>query len=174
MRTKTINLYSFAELSEEAKEKAVSHLRDINVDHNWWEYVYEDAKNVGLKINGFDIYRGSYCQLDIDHYYHTASRIVTDHGKDCDTYKAAEQFIADWDALVEKYSDGINTNVVTGENQYDFDSEADDLDEEFKKELSECYLTILRNQYEYLTSTESIIETIEANEYEFTEDGELI
>ena len=30
----------------------------------------------------------------------------------------------------------------------------------------------LMNQYEYLISDEAIIETIEANEYEFTEDGE--
>jgi hypothetical protein len=31
----------------------------------------------------------------------------------------------------------------------------------------------LETEYDYLTSEEAIIETIEANEYEFTEDGEL-
>jgi hypothetical protein len=31
----------------------------------------------------------------------------------------------------------------------------------------------LEKEYEYLTSDESIIETIHANEYEFTEDGKI-
>jgi predicted transcriptional regulator len=33
---------------------------------------------------------------------------------------------------------------------------------------------MLQKEYEYLTSEEAIIETIEANEYEFTEKGEMI
>ena len=32
---------------------------------------------------------------------------------------------------------------------------------------------LLRDEYEYLTSDEVVQEAIEANEYEFTEDGEL-
>ena len=32
---------------------------------------------------------------------------------------------------------------------------------------------MLRNEYEYLTSEEAVIESIRANEYEFTEDGKL-
>ncbi|HXP48576.1 MAG TPA: hypothetical protein VN922_01415, partial [Bacteroidia bacterium] len=31
----------------------------------------------------------------------------------------------------------------------------------------------LRNDYDYLTSDEAIIETIKANEYQFTKDGKL-
>jgi hypothetical protein len=32
---------------------------------------------------------------------------------------------------------------------------------------------VLRDEYEYLTSAEAIKETIEANEYEFDQDGNL-
>jgi hypothetical protein len=32
---------------------------------------------------------------------------------------------------------------------------------------------MLRQEYEYLTSEGAIIETIEANEYEFTEEGRM-
>ena len=34
-------------------------------------------------------------------------------------------------------------------------------------------LTLLRREYDYFTSEEAIIETIEANEYEFDENGNL-
>ncbi len=37
MKTKTINLYKFKELSPEAQQKAIYNLVDINVSHNWWE-----------------------------------------------------------------------------------------------------------------------------------------
>lgn len=147
---------------------------DINVDHNWWHFTYEDAKDVGLKINGFDLDRGAYVEIELLKDIEDVAQLIRDtHGVGCDTRRAAEHYIQERTRLVEKYSDGIQTDTVTQENECDFDNEADDLDEEFKKELSECYLTILRKEYDYLTSREAIIETIEANEYEFTEDGEL-
>lgn len=45
--------------------------------------------------------------------------------------------------------------------------------EELLRDLEHCYLTMLRNEYEYQTSEEQIKESIRANEYEFTEDGSL-
>jgi hypothetical protein len=44
---------------------------------------------------------------------------------------------------------------------------------EFLKSLLEDYRIILSKEYDYLTSRESIIETIEANEYEFDENGNI-
>lgn len=175
MRTIQTTVYTFDELSEGAKENAVNKLYDINVTYEWWDNTYYDAKTVGIKINGFDIDRGSYVQFDfINSAYDTAQQIVKEHGKDCQTYKDAEQFINEWDALVCKYSDGVKTDVVTQENEYDFDSEAYELEQEYKNDIEHEYLKTLRSEYEYLTSEEAIIETIEANEYEFTEDGKLI
>ena len=57
MKTLTINLYQFSELSDEAKEKAISNLSDINVDFDWWTNTYEDAARIGLKITSFDLDR---------------------------------------------------------------------------------------------------------------------
>lgn len=47
-RTFTIEktAYKFAELSEMAKQKALESLYDLNVDYDWWDYIYDDAKNV--------------------------------------------------------------------------------------------------------------------------------
>lgn len=172
MKTIKINLYQFEELSDKAKERAISDLFEINVDHEWWDGVYEDANEVNIKIKGFDIDRGSYVNADVDGIT-TAQKIVDTHGKACETYKIARTFLDEYDKLVEKHSDGINTDRVAEGNEYDFDQEADELTEQFSKDITEEYLAILRKEYEYLISKESIIETIKANEYWFTEDGKL-
>ena len=40
--TKTITLYKFDELSEEAQNNALSKLWDINVDNDWWEHILDE------------------------------------------------------------------------------------------------------------------------------------
>jgi hypothetical protein len=147
MRTITVTLYQYDELSDAAKERALSGLRDLNVNHEWWEYVYEDAARIGLEIRGFDEYRcvgsltltvGEICR-----------RILKDHGKTCDTYRTA----------VEYY-----TRKREGRP---FD-EAD-----FARTLLEDYRIILNKEYDYLTGDEAVEESIRANEYEFTEEGAM-
>ena len=174
MKTVTLNLYQFSELTDEAKENAIKELYDINVDSDWWANTYEDAAQINLKIKGFDIDRGSYVKAEfIESAYNTANLIILNHGESCETYKTAKSFIEDWNNLVSKYSDGVNINKVTEDNEYDFDNEADDLENDFLQSISEDYRIILSNEYDYLTSEKSIIETIEANEYDFTEYGQL-
>jgi len=51
------------------------------------------------------------------------------------------------------------------------DEKLDELGEEFTKAILEEYLSMLKKEYEYLTSDEAVKEMIEANEYEFTEKG---
>lgn len=53
MKTKTITLYSFDELSDDAKEKAIDKLYNLNVDYEWWDSTFDDAKRIGLEIRGF-------------------------------------------------------------------------------------------------------------------------
>lgn len=174
MRTICKNVYSFDELSEDAKRKAIEKCYDINVCFDWWESTYEDAKNIGLQIASFDLDRNRHAN---GHFLESgtecAFRILAEHGETCDTYKTASNFIADWNKLVEKYSDGIHTDKVTEENEYDFDNEADELELQFLKNILEDYSIILQNESEYLMSEEAIIETIEANQFEFYEDGKL-
>lgn len=42
MRTIETTVYTFDELSDSAKQKALDADRDRDVDHNWWEFTYED------------------------------------------------------------------------------------------------------------------------------------
>lgn len=175
MRTETVNIYKFSELSEEAKEQAINDLRDVNVNFEWWENVYEDANQVSIKITGFDIDRGNYCNgIFLENACAVANKIISAHGEVCETYRTAKQFISEWDALVEKHSDGINKNEVAEENEYQFDQEADELESEFKNSILEDYRIILQKEYEYQISDKAVKETIEANEYyEFYENGEI-
>lgn len=175
MRTIEKTVYQFDELPEDAKEKVIEKLYDLNISHDWWKFTYEDAEQIGCKINGFDLDRGSHCNLEfVDSPDDVARQILDSHGETCETYKTAKQFLSDRDDLVSKYSDGIHKNIVSEENEYDFDNELDELELEFKKSLGEDYLIMLENEFEYLTSEKAIIESIEANQYEFDEFGNLI
>jgi hypothetical protein len=174
MRTKTISIYSFSELSEESQQKALNNLSSINVDFDWWDGIYNDAKNIGLTITGFGLDRNKHATGDFKDAFEAATKIMKEHGENCDTYKLASEFLLDRDKLVEKYSDGVTTSIVSEDNEYQFDQECDELEEEFERALLEEYASILQNEYEYQTSDESIQETIEANEYEFDDEGNLI
>jgi len=164
MKTIQVNLYQFSELSEDAKEKAISKLYDINVDFDWWSYLYEDAKQIGLKIKEFDLDRNRYCKGEFINFpTETAEKILLEHGKDCETYKTAKEFLNDLNELTSKF-----------ENIEDCpEDDIEDLENEFLYSLCEDYSILLQKECEYLQSSEAIIETIEANEYYFDENGNL-
>ena len=156
MRTETIErkIYTWKELSEDIKEKAIEKLYDINVDHDWWDFIYEDAANIGLKITEFDIGRGSYCHAELTEGIEDVRKaILKHHGPTCDTYKLAEQYEG---KLLDEEGDENEDEVA-----------------DFLNSLLEEYRCILQKECEYLTSEEAIIGTIEANEYEFDENGDI-
>jgi len=172
MRTVRTKVYKFEELTTEAQNKAIQSFGDINVDYDWWNSVYDDAEQIGLEIKEFNIDRGSYCKGEFIYpAYDVANKIKENHGQTCETYKTAIAFIAEWDALVVKHSDGITTDKVAEDNDYEFDQEAEDIENEFLKSICEDYRIMLSKEYDYLTSNEAIIDSIKANEYEFTKEG---
>jgi len=174
MKIKHVKTWKLNELPEDTKQKAIEKLYDINIEFgDWWDQIYEDAADVGIKITSFNIDRGSCCEGVIYDFVETAQKIIKNHGELCETYLTANNYLEDRAKLVEKYSDGIETDIVTEDNEYDFDLECDDLDEEFKKSILEDYRIILSKNYEYLTSKEAIIETIEANDYDFDVNGNI-
>jgi hypothetical protein len=161
MRIKETKVYEFAELTDEARDKAIEKLYDINVDNDWWDSISDDASTIGLEIEEFDIDRGSYCRGRFTKTaVEVARSILENHGETCETYKTAEQYIKQWDEV----------DALTPDDE---DLNTEEIDEEFLKSLCEDYRMILTKEYEYLTTREAIIETIEANEYEFDENGNI-
>ena len=171
MRTETIEIYTFNELPEEAKERAIRDAWEIKVDCDWWHWVYEDAERIGLKIKSFDDYKLN--AVFIDGAEQTAWAILDEHGQSCDTYKLAQEYLADRVALVAKHSDGIRLDVVSEDNEMAFDCACDELDEDFLYVLKKQYRVMLINEYEWLTSDEQVAESLIANEYEFLSSGEM-
>jgi hypothetical protein len=171
--TKT-KVYQFDELTDDQQQKAIERLYDINVDYEWWDFIYNDANIVKLKLTGFDIGRRSYCKGEfIEYAEDTAQAILKHHGDCCDTYQTAKNYLHERTELVKKHSDGKNTAIVTEDNEYEFDNDCEALDAEFLKDILEDYRIILQKEYEYLTSEKAIIETIKLNDYEFDIDGNL-
>ena len=169
MRTIEIKLYKFDELTEEQQQKAIENLRDINVDHEWWIPAYEDAEQIGLKLISFDLDRNRHANVEfIDNAYDCAHAILKNHGEGCDTYQTAKEFLEDREALESKLEPEDEINPF-----YESVSDIENRDDEFLKSILEDYSQMLQNEYEYLMSEEAIVETIKANEYEFTENGEL-
>lgn len=172
MRTETIEVtyYKFSELSEDAQQHAIENLYLINVGFDWWDCTYEDAKNIGLELKYFDLDRNrnatgqfllSACEV--------AQNIFNEHGENCETYKTAKNFMDDWQPIFNNYMDETHEDYESSESE----DKMNDLENYFLNSLLEDYSIILQKECEYLQSREAIIETIEANEYEFDVNGNL-
>lgn len=198
MTTKTINLYTFDELSEAAKEKARNWWREASCGDSYWsESVEEDAKSIG-KLMGFEIetipWSGFASQGDgacIEGIWE--SNFVTVGGvKDyapVDTvlHKIAESLEAlagQFPTLRVKIT---HNDRYSHERSVDYDfyfhdqetGEEIDWPDAFKegefKELARDFMRWiyrqLEKEYEYQNSDECVDENITANDYTFEIDG---
>jgi hypothetical protein len=187
-RTIEIQAYKFDELSETAKQKVLEKFYDLNVDYDWWDFIYEDAKTVGIKITSFGLDRHKDCDGEFyDNAEEVAEKILKEHGESCETHKTAQSFMDDCENLRdtakkewEKYlAEHPNEDEREWEDYEEYfgdkyESDFDDLCEEFEKDIFSDYADILQDSYDYLTSEEAIVESIEANKYEFDENGKQI
>lgn len=171
MKTIQLKLYQFEELPETGKEKAIRNNADFNVNHNWWDMVYEDARNIGLKITGFDLDRAHYCNAEYtEDAIYTARKIRAEHGEKTDTYRLAADFQENRDLTVSTWA----KDELGQFEQVDLLDEAlDHIEDKFLKDLSRQYLRILDNEYDHLTSDEAIADALTANDYWFTADGQM-
>jgi hypothetical protein len=164
-----IELFEYDELEPDAQEVARQWYAEGVFDYEWWESIYEDAAGVGIKINSFDIDRSSKISGDFtDSATHTADLIIKNHGETCGTYKLAKIFIQKRNTLVQ-----IAPRDEDGEflDESALDNDLDELETKFEKDILECYLSMLNQEADYMQSKECLEESIKANEYTFTKDG---
>ena len=187
MKTIEIKLYEFNELSEKAQERALEDLRDINVESDsWFDYIMEDAKEFCLSIEEFDLYRKNCEVVFLYNAKETIKAIKENAGGELlgiaqeyeqqikELFKAYSDYDKYREWLMERgYTlDGLEfEDWVLEETEYEEDKE--NIYIEFLDEIGEYYLSMLQSSYDYSISDEAIIDTIEANGYEFTEDGKL-
>lgn len=158
MKTIETKVYEYDELSDEAKEKAREWYIQGAYDYDWYDFIYDEAKNLGFEIESFDIYHK---QIEIklhDTAENISKKIIAEHGKNCDTHKTAKKYLTELARITKKMKQDESIST-------------DEIDEEFQQSLAEDYLAMLIAESEYMISEEAIKEMMEANEYTFTADG---
>jgi hypothetical protein len=160
------------------QRKIIDNYRDINVDHDWWEFVYEHTTRV-LEILGFsDIeinFSGFSSQGDGASF--TASfkpgtkTELRRRVKELKNYAPKEPTF-NFEAMrfdAEELEYG-NVSVYRISSRYyhqnTITSDNEDLIE-FARSFSLRLYGHLQAEYDYLTSDEAVKETLESNEYEF-------
>lgn len=163
MQCEEKTVFKFKELSKDAKQSAIEHYANGNLDYDWWDGIYEDAASMGLEITSFDLDRSKHAEGKfIWTEQKVASAILALHGEDCETYKTSAKFLA--------------TAVLFDQN----DTEDENMDkwtalcEHFLKDILNNYADMLQSECDYLQSAEAITETILANDYDFDEDGNMV
>ncbi len=148
----TVTSYKFSELSDAAKEQAREWFRRGALDYQWWDSIYSDAAEIGLKITGFDLGRRQELTAKLAVSPSAcALAILGNHGNVCDTYKLAASFLA------ERRETRGAKRVQLGED--------------FVRDLRQEYWHMLEREVEYQLSDECVDESIEANEYDFDAHG---
>ena len=182
MREITVKAYKFDELSEAAKKRALNAFRDINVEYDWWDGAYDTictAGNLlGLDIDRihFDAYL--YCIFNANYEYvrGAAKAVKAEFPQDTELHDVARKL----QDLQKRhfYSLSCAVREARSMNRYECfrfgeDYECKDLGD-IIDDFAHWARVLLRDEYKYLTSDEAIQEAIEANEYEFTEEGKLV
>jgi hypothetical protein len=194
-RTVRTKVYKFNELSEQAKEKVIDNLWDINVDYDWYELTIDGLKERG-KEKGFDIdniyFSGFSSQGDGAMFEGTVNdftlfmeginphvqKVIKNKGLDISwsvkhrghyNHSGCREISFDAGNYPGYYISGKGWQ---GNFQYNMDMLESNIESAFEDYCAHIYST-LEKEYEYLTSREQIIESIESNEYEFTQDGKI-
>ena len=198
MREVTFKLYKFNELSDVAKERALEDNRCVLVEvYDWIEGTLNYVERAGLKVYEIDINRG-YVRLKFEEGMTVLSsikKICRNFNKEEEIYKLAKEYydeiikyfkedeeiqefmqaqkcpitILDMkiDEFIEHYPDSMLEDIARYwlvDNRYD---------DAYLRDMGNLFLSILENEFNYLTSDEAIIEMFEANDYEFFETGKV-
>lgn len=163
----TTTVYTYAELPTEVAKQRARNWWDKG-NHDWYESVYEDAAQAGIKIKQFDLYCKKISLELINGDTTTAEYIFENHGKDCETYKAAQKWDAAIDALPDLPEEGSERY---NEMERELCEGRDVIDAQFTEDLGKAYLKMLADELEHSQSEEAIAEALNANEYTFTADG---
>lgn len=198
MRTLSKTLYEYNELSDAAKDVAREWLKGLSFsDSSDWGHVYDDAKTIGAMM-GIDIddieFSGFWCQGDgarfTGRYKYAAGGVkaVTAYASQDTAVQAIAKRLQAVQrknfyklvATVSTYGNYSHSGSMQVE-MFKGDNEDESFSREDNQEVQECLRAFadwlyrqLEKECEHQQSDEYLEETIEANEYEFYEDGERV
>ena len=164
MKTIEIKVYKFDELDEQTKEKVIENYRYINVEDTfWYDWIKEDFNRLGLEIKEFDLGRRNYVKIYIENFEDTSNYIIKEFGDSVLIKQTAKNYLKELKEIVSNFKE-----------DEDIDREFETLDENYQHEFEADILSYLRANYEHDISDEAVIDTIEANDYDFTTEGKIL
>lgn len=195
MRTETINIYKFEELSEEVQEKVIDSFRDDPYMYAW-ETENRETLEEFENLFGINVYDWDY---DIHSYNYSWNDDLSEEKLELSGTRLLAWIWNNYkkDLFKPKFickyvSTGIKSRyskcqieaccVLTGYHMDEmilkpiYDLWVHKYDKNFGEVIEECLDSFFQacvKDMEYSYSSEAIKEHIEANEYEFTENGEL-
>lgn len=177
MIIKEVKTYKFSELTEEGKRKALEGLYDINVEFDWWEC---DGLICDEDWEIFDGQRKVYFDIDRESFIQFPELSIKNKEKFFALLKIPKRLLNLVDIGFEQkhYGGGRGATIMvwdwTGKHEITpkYEKIMESAVESFNNLMEET-LSNIRKNYEYLTSEQAIIETIEANDYDFTADGKI-
>lgn len=159
MRTATLSIYKFSELSDTAKEAAIEHARENNWFGNAWDdesrqsiQTFCEHFNITLKDWSVGAYSPIYYTHNAENKHFRGLKLRDISPDNCPTGYCLDFTL--WGTFHQVFK-------KTGDAKLAFDAA---IDEAFKD---------WRNDMESQLSNEYISEHLEINEYEFTEQGEF-
>lgn len=191
MKTITVNLYKFNELSEEAKQATIEKYRDINVDYDGWHDFIIEEYTGELEALGYENitinYSGFWSQGDGASF--TAATIdlwqwIKAH-KLGNKYRSLKKWIDEGElvASIQRethhyyHEKTVSSTVESGDCPAKLSSLIDELENELDEKTEDYCRELykqLSNAYDSLTTDEAVAETLEANEYDFLAEGGAI
>jgi len=198
MKTQEIKIGTYSEWKLEDKSTAeliLNNYRDINVDFEWYSYIIDnfclDAQKIGFDIDIDTIqFSGFNCQgagasfigtVDILEYLKKTKQLTKYSALRRSIDKGYIDNTAEIDRSTSNYCHENTCYFYDVEVFEDITSLVDiqliNLQNELKDkriELCKELYKELSDNYDYLTSDEVIIKTLEINEYKFNEDGKIV
>ena len=196
MRIMKTKVYTFDELSDEAKEKARSWWREGGLDYEWYDGEYEDFTTIagfmGIEVEHI-YFSGFWSQGDgacFEGNYRYEKGGVKKLLEYAPQDKELNQIIETLAEAQKKNFYQIYGTIKHQGHYYHYNSmditlnrennrgeeipmvdDAEDTITEAFRDLAKWLYRNLETQYDYLNSDEQVDETIRINDYEFTEDG---
>ena len=185
MRKETIikTYAKFNELNKEQQTKAIESLRDINVDNAWHDLDQEDFHEILELLGFYDIvsnFSGFWSQgdgasfsasfkipLDKKELKQRMSKVEDFAPNYFDAGASIKKLYLDLD-FSQEIMEGESTLKIITHGHYSGVMYCGHLDlQEFARYMAAKYYIDLEKNYDYLVSDDSVIEAIEANDYEF-------
>ena len=191
MKTISVELYQFDELSNKAKEVARDWFRKDYPDHGWWESVYDDAREIatrfGVEIDDISFsgfwsqgdgacFTGTFRSADLikTTEEHFKSEYPTEEGLHVLLRRlqaARHQENAFLKITTEGWYSHSGTMSVEDPDSYYVWAEACEI-RDCMRSFADWIYAQLEKEHDYLCSNECVDENILANEYWFLVSGE--